>query len=127
MPVVGSWKTLIRLHTPLHELGAAPVYLPADPAIPAEGVAATTGPRRIVEEKHILRREEKQGVPGWLWGTAYGVVGTLFAGLFATVAIGYSAAGRRTPGTPRTPSTPGTPGAAARAPRIVRRLVGAGA
>ncbi|HEX5769674.1 MAG TPA: hypothetical protein VFY11_01830, partial [Nocardioidaceae bacterium] len=126
MPVDGSWKTLIRLHTPLHALAAAPVYLPADPAIPAEGVAATTGPREIVEEKLILRREEKQGLPGWLWGTAYGVVGGLFAGLFATVAVGYSVAGRRTPGGPGSPGTPGTAGTA-RAPRLVRRLVGAGA
>jgi len=122
MPVEGSWKTLIRLHTPVHELAAAPVYLPPDPAIPAEGHAATSGPRELVEEKHILRREEKQGVPGWLWGTAYAVVGGLFLGLFATVAVGYSAAGRSGPG------GPGAPGSSLRrAPKAVRRLAGAGA
>jgi hypothetical protein len=127
MPVDGSWKTLIRLHTPLHTLAAAPVYLPADPAIPAEETPATTGPRELVAEKHILRREEKQGVPGWLWGTAYGVVGTLFAGLFTIVAVGYSAAGR--PGTGGGPGRPGgAPGRApSRTPRLVRRVVGAGA
>jgi hypothetical protein len=94
MPVAGDWKTLVRLHTPLHRLGAAAVYLPADPAIPAEERPATTGPRRIVEEKHIMRREERQDVPGWLWGAAYVVVGGLFAALFAAVALGYSFAGR---------------------------------
>lgn len=118
MPVEGAWKTLVRVHTPLHELGAAAVYLPEDPAIPAEERPATTGPREIVPEKEILRREEKHGVPGWLWGTAYTVVGGLFAGLFATVAVGYSVAGRRTPGGPGAGSTPRTPG-------VVRRLVGA--
>ena len=121
MPVDGQWKTLVRLHTPLHTLAAAPVYLPADPAIPAEETPATTGPRELVDEKHILRREEKQGVPGWLWGTAYGVVGSLFAGLFTIVAVGYSAAGR--PGSGRGPGRPG--GAPSRAPRPLRRVVGA--
>ena len=106
MPVQGSWKTMIRLHTPLHTLVAAPVYLPADPAIPAEEHPAASGARELVEERHILRREEKQGVPGWLWGTAYLVVGGLFFGLFALVGIGYSVAGR--PGLDR--NRPGTPG-----------------
>lgn len=121
MPVDGDWKTLIRLHTPLHDLAAAPVYLPADPAIPADEVPAVSGSRELVEEKLILRREEKQDVPGWLWTLGYGVVGTLFAGLFASVAMGYTVAGRpgRGPGSP----TSGT----ARRPGLVRRLVGAGA
>ena len=114
MPVAGSWKTLVRLHTPLHGLAAAPVYLPADPAIPAPEYAATSGPRELVEERVIMRREEKQGVPGWLWGAAYVVVGGLFLALFATVAAGYALAGR-----------PGAVNLATRAPRLARRLVGA--
>lgn len=122
MPVDGNWKTLIRLHTPLHDLAAVPVYLPGDPAIPAEEVPAVDASREIVEEKLILRREEKQDVPGWLWTTGYGVVGALFAGLFASVAIGYSVAGR-SGGGPGSPS----PGAPSRRPRLVRRFAGAGA
>jgi hypothetical protein len=121
MPVDGSWKTLVRLHTPLHDLAAAPVYLPADPAIPAEEHPAVSGPRDLVEEKLVLRREEKQDVPGWLWSTGYGVVGALFTGLFATVAIGYTLAGRRGHG------APGSPGDGGRTPRLVRRLVGSDA
>jgi MFS family permease len=121
VPVTGSWKTLVRLHTPLHELAAAPVYLPADPAIPAEEYAPVSGSRPFVEEKVIMRREEKQGVPGWLWGAAYVVVGGLFLGLFTTVAAGYSAAGRGGFG------SGGTSAPSARAPRIVRRLARAGA
>ncbi|GAB2743746.1 hypothetical protein [Nocardioides pakistanensis] len=122
MPVEGSWKTLIRLHTPLHDLAAVPVYLPGDPAIPAEEVPAVDASREIVEEKLILRREEKQDVPGWLWTTGYGVVGVLFAGLFASVAVGYNVAGRpgSGPGSPR-------PGAPSRRPRLARRFAGAGA
>ncbi len=94
MPVNGTWKTMIRLHTPLHSMVAAPVYLPADPAIPAEAYPALDGPRALAEEAEILRREEKDGVPGWLWGTAYTVVGGLFFGLFALVGAGYAAASR---------------------------------
>jgi hypothetical protein len=127
MPVTGSWKTLVRLHSPLHELAAAPVYLPADPAIPAEAYPATSGPRELVEEKLVLRREEKQDVPGWLWGTAYAVVGTLFAGLFASVALGYHAAGRPGRGGPGGTSPVAGAARIPRAPRVVRRLVGADA
>jgi hypothetical protein len=133
MPLTGTWKTLVRLHTPLHELAAAPVYLPADPAIPAKEYPAVSGPRPFVQEKVIMRREEKQGVPGWLWGAAYVVLGGLFLGLFGTVAVGYSAAGR----SPASPGSPGSSGSAgsslspgdrpSRAPRVARRPVGTGA
>jgi hypothetical protein len=95
MPVTGSWKTMVRVHTPLRTMAAAPVYLPADPAIPAEAYPAVDGPRELQDETEILRREERQDVPGWLWGTAYLVVGGLFLLLFAIVAAGYVLAGRQ--------------------------------
>jgi len=106
MPLHGSWKTLVRLHLPEHTLLAAPVYLPADPAIPAEAVPAVDGAQReFVEERLILRREERHDVPGWLWGAAYLVTGGLFFTLFALVAVGYTLAGRTAgaggPGRPR--------------------------
>jgi hypothetical protein len=94
MPIGGSWKTMIRLHTPTHSMVAAPVYLPSDRAIPAPEYPAADGPRDFAEERLILRREEKQGVPGWLWGSAYVVVGGLFFLLFAMVALGYAMASR---------------------------------
>ena len=113
MPVTGTWKTLVRLHTPPHGLAAAPVYLPADPAIPARGYPAVSGPRSLVEESTILRREEKQDVPRWLWGTGYVVVGGLFLALFATVAVGYAGASRQRP------HDPGAGGPRPRAGRLV--------
>ena len=39
IPTTGEWKTMIRLHAG-NALTALPVYLPADPAIPVEGVPA---------------------------------------------------------------------------------------
>jgi hypothetical protein len=114
MPLDGRWKTMIRLHTPLHSMVAAPVYLPADPAIPADAYPAVSGPRDLQDEAEILRREEKDGVPGWLWGTGYAVVGGLFFLLFAMVGAGYAVASR--PGTP--------PGQEPELRRIAGRLVG---
>ena len=103
----------------------APVRTPAIPPRPRPHALArppaASGPRQFVEEKHVLRREEKQDVPGWLWGTAYVVVGALFASLFAAVAAGYSVAGGTGPG------GSGGSGPTGRAPRAARRLVGAGA
>ena len=40
LPVDGTWKALVRLHSGDSLLGL-PIYLPEDPAIPAEGVPAT--------------------------------------------------------------------------------------
>lgn len=121
VPVDGRWKTMIRLHTPLHQLSAAPVHMPADPAVPAEAFPPRSGERELVEEKLILRREERHDAPTWMWATGYSVVGMLFAALFATVAVGYTLAGRGRPGGPGGPS-----GArAGRTPAVARRLVGA--
>ena len=55
----------------------------------------------------MLRREEKPGVPAWLWTVAYVVVGGLFLGLFAFVAVGYSVAARAPPAGSASPA--GTP------------------
>lgn len=94
IPVSGNAKSLIRLHAPLHTLVSAPIYLPADPAIPAPEYAAVDGPRPFVKEQQILQRELKTDVPGWLWGAGYASVGLVFVALFGVVALGYTVAGR---------------------------------
>lgn len=87
MPVHGNWKTVIRLHRAPGDLVAAPVYFPPDPAIPVDGIAAESGQRRaFVAEKLLLRREEKLGVPDWMWTLGYGVVGLVMALLVGSVA-----------------------------------------
>jgi hypothetical protein len=73
LPVSGEWKTLIRLSRG-DTMSAVPIYLPADPAIPVEGVpAAASFTRPFVAEHEILQREQ-QGAAGWLTTAAYGVV-----------------------------------------------------
>jgi hypothetical protein len=74
IPVYGSWKTNIRLHRG-NVLASVPVYLPADPAIPAAGVAAAPRFQRpFIGDRVLLQRERKRDVPTWLWGTAGAIV-----------------------------------------------------
>jgi hypothetical protein len=59
IPVYGEWKSLVRLHRGDQLLGA-PIYLPADKAIPVKGVPATAQFTRPLGSDHkILQREAK--------------------------------------------------------------------
>ncbi|GAB3301813.1 hypothetical protein GCM10027451_05410 [Geodermatophilus aquaeductus] len=72
VPVHGDWKTLLRVHDG-RVLTAVPIYLPEDPAIPADEIAATDGvTRAAVPEVDLLQRELKES-GGGLW-TAAGLV-----------------------------------------------------
>jgi len=74
IPMDGEWKTMIRLHYG-RTLSALPIYLPADPAIPVEGIPAQGQMTRdFGPEQRLLQRERKTGVAGWLWATGYAVV-----------------------------------------------------
>jgi hypothetical protein len=88
MPLDGEWKTMIRLHSG-DALTALPVYLPADPAIPVEGIpAAPRIERTFGDEVQLLQRERKADVAGWLWAAAYGVVLAIALGFLALLAWG---------------------------------------
>ncbi|MGH3873203.1 MAG: hypothetical protein ACRDSR_17120 [Pseudonocardiaceae bacterium] len=106
MPLSGDWKALVRLHDG-RALAAVPIYLPADevlgePEIPALGRVT----RDAVDEKQIMQRELKEGVPDSLWGTASAVV--LVCALILVLGLGWgvSRASRATP-TPVHTSTVG--------------------
>jgi hypothetical protein len=58
IPVGGSFKTLLRLHSG-SGMQAVPVFLPADDALHAQEVPAVDGPRPFQREKSILQREAK--------------------------------------------------------------------
>jgi hypothetical protein len=86
VPVYGQWKTLLRLST-VTSLQAVPVYLPADPAIPAEGVAATsTFTRAFQPDQDILQREAVGGSPA-LKRAAYVALGLVGLTWIAAVAF----------------------------------------
>jgi hypothetical protein len=85
LPVDGTWKTALRLQIGDRLLGI-PVYLPEDPAIPVEGVAApATFEREFTGEKVLLQREAKD-VDGGLIAIGTFVVAFVCFGL-----LGFSA------------------------------------
>jgi hypothetical protein len=70
VPAYGKWKSMLRLENG-RGVRAVPVYLPADPAIPAKGVPATAHfTRPFVRDKKILQREAVGGAV-WLATPAY--------------------------------------------------------
>ena len=86
-PVYGDWKSLVRVSRD-NTLTAAPVYLPADPAIPAKGVPARAGfDREMVADHEILQREAKDAA-GWLTIAAYLIVLAITLGFLGFLAWG---------------------------------------
>jgi hypothetical protein len=112
-PVYGDWKSLVRVSRD-NTLTAAPVYLPADPAIPAKGVPASAGfNREMVADHEILQREAKDAA-GWLTIAAYLAVLALtlgFLGFLAWSLHRLALAGRGETGDPvADPARPRTSG-----------------
>lgn len=86
VPVGGDWKTLIRLHRPDNHLVAAPVYLPADRAIPAAEVPARSGVSRgFGSERHLLQREARTGLPDITWYAGYVTLLATYLALLAVI------------------------------------------
>ena len=85
VPVYGKWKTLLRLAT-VGSLQAVPIYMPADPAIPAKAIPAKRAfTRGFVADKKVLQREAVGGSPA-LEKAAYaalGVIGLIWIGAMA--------------------------------------------
>jgi hypothetical protein len=113
IPLHGSWKALIRLHTGNALLGL-PVYAPADPAIPVAGVPA---PRRFerafVPDRRLLQREARTREAAITYG-AYAAVLAITVLLLSLLAWGVhrvgATAGRHRgtpPGAARPPAGPG--------------------
>jgi len=94
VPVYGKWKTLLRLGT-VGSLQAIPVYMPADPAIPAKGVQALpTFTRSFVADKKILQREAVGGSVN-LMRAAYAGLGLIALIWIAAMSLGLRRLDRR--------------------------------
>jgi hypothetical protein len=120
IPVHGEWKALVMLQEGPRVL-AAPIYMPADRAIPVPGIAARArSDRPFVRATRLLQRERRDDVPTWLWTVAILVVLALYLVFLGALAIGVArlgrsadgpepAAGRRAPrrGAPATPMPTG--------------------
>ncbi|MEA2451898.1 MAG: hypothetical protein QOG04_608 [Actinomycetota bacterium] len=87
IPIGGEWKTLVRLHTG-SAIVAVPVYMPADPAIPAEEVPAESSVTRpFVPDKQLLLREAKD-TPSWFSMVGYSALGLIVVVWIAGLAWG---------------------------------------
>jgi hypothetical protein len=109
IPIHDDWKALLRLHDG-RMLSAVPIYLPKDPAIPADEITADDGmTRKAIPEIKILQRElTKSG--GGLWLVANLVVLACTLALIAAISWGvarYSQrAGARDPFARPSPASP---------------------
>ena len=104
VPVYGKWKTLLRLGT-VGSLQAVPIYLPADPAIPAKGVPALPSfTRSFVPDKQIVQREAVGGSVN-LQRAAYAALGLLGFIWIAAMSFGLRRIDQVEPR--KTPSGPG--------------------
>jgi hypothetical protein len=96
VPVTGGWKAMVRIQNG-RRLVSAPIYLPADPAIPVRGIPARADVTRPFAPDHqILQRERKRDVPLWLWTAAGAVVLALAAAFLAALAWGVGRVARST-------------------------------
>jgi hypothetical protein len=85
MPIVGRWKTVVRLHRGA-ELLAAPVYLPADPEIDAVEIPAEDRTVEMGDETDLLMREALDGSPTTAI-IAYAIIAIVAAAWVASFAI----------------------------------------
>ena len=101
VPVAGDWKTLVRVSRG-NTLSAMPIYLPEDPAIPAEGVPASASFERPFVADHEILQREQQDAAGWLTAFAYVTVALIALGLLALIAwaLHRLAVVREAPGAP---------------------------
>jgi hypothetical protein len=99
LPVHGTWKALIRVQHGSF-MGDVPIYLPADPAIPAPGISAPAQfQRAFISDHKLMQRERKRDAPGWLWSVAIAGVLVLIAVLLVIIGWGLNRIARL-PGTP---------------------------
>jgi hypothetical protein len=100
IPVDGTWKTTLRLHEG-RRIAGLPIFMPEDPAIPAEAIPAQpTMTREFILDKENLQREQKDDVAGWLTLAAYLGVGLISFALIGVVVWGLTRLEHRGGGPP---------------------------
>jgi hypothetical protein len=87
IPAYGDWKSLLRVSRG-DTLSSIPIYLPADPAIPAPGVPATASFERTMVADHEILQRESTGAAGWLTAFAYLSVLAITLGFIALLVWG---------------------------------------
>jgi hypothetical protein len=87
IPVHGEWKAMVRLHEQ-RIMAAVPIFLPEDPAIPAEEVPVEAEvTRAFVADHELLLREARETEP-WVPPLAQGFMGVIAAAWLAAFVAG---------------------------------------
>jgi hypothetical protein len=108
IPTTGDWKSLLLIYGG-RTLVAAPIYEPADSAIPVKEVPARPQVTRELDKtRTVLQRERKAGVPTWLWTSASLVVLVLSLAFLSLLAWGVDRFARASSSTARTSPSPRT-------------------
>ncbi|WP_051323691.1 hypothetical protein [Candidatus Solirubrobacter pratensis] len=106
VPARGDWKSLVLIDSG-RALVAAPVYEPADSAIPVREVPARARVTRPLEKtRDLLQRERRPDVPAWLWTSASLVVLVLGLGFLGLLGWGVDRFARGSSSTARTSPSP---------------------
>ncbi|NUR96644.1 MAG: hypothetical protein HOV67_15475, partial [Kribbellaceae bacterium] len=88
LPMYGKWKSMIRLHQGQRDMVAAWVYAPEDVAISKPAVQVSNGQTvQFVNEQQVLRREEREDVPRWIWNAGYALLAVV--GLLEVLGIAW--------------------------------------
>jgi hypothetical protein len=88
LPMYGKWKSMIRLHQGQRDLVAMWVYAPEDAAIEKPAIQVSNGQTvEFLNEQQVLRREERNDVPRWMWNGGYALLGVV--GLLEIIAIAW--------------------------------------
>jgi hypothetical protein len=99
LPLTGTWKSLIRMQQG-RARADVPVYMPADPAIPAALIPARAQvTRAFISDTTLMQRERKRDVAGWLWGAATTAVLAIIAVLLVIIGWGLNRVARLITGT----------------------------
>lgn len=88
LPMYGRWKSMIRVHQGQRNLVAMWVYAPEDAAIEKPAVQLSNGQTvEFLNEQQVLRREERNDMPRWMWNGGYALLGVV--GLLEIVGIAW--------------------------------------
>jgi hypothetical protein len=99
IPVHGGWKALLRLHR--HPaIVAVPIFMPEDPAIPAEEIPATSSFTREFQPDRALLLREAREAPTWITVVAYGMLLALIVAWIAAIGWGLRHLRRTAPDLP---------------------------
>jgi hypothetical protein len=96
VPIHGEWKAMVRLHHG-RVLAAAPIFLPEDPAIPAEEVPAEPEVTREFVSDHEILLREMRPTPAWVTWAAQAMMAIIATGWLVAFTAGTSRLRRSRP------------------------------